>query len=76
VTLLSAIDRLATRGRKAEEAIARHMDVVRTLLGPALDWHEHGAPAPLLRGDELGVRPGPRSGGSCRSSRRRSTPAS
>lgn len=63
VTLLSVADRLATRGRKHDEAIAKHLDVVRDLLGPALDWHEHGAPAPLLRGDdlvrELGVTPGP-----------------
>jgi len=30
---------------------------------PALDWHEHGAPRPLIRGDELardlGIEPGP-----------------
>ncbi len=36
------------------------------LLGPALDWHAHGAPAPLLRGDELarelGLERGPRIG--------------
>ena len=25
----------------------------RDLLGPALDWHEHGPPPPLVRGDEL-----------------------
>ena len=66
VALLSVADRLATRGRKAGEAIARHMDVVDRLLGPALDWHEHGAPPPLVRGDEvareLGVAPGPELG--------------
>ena len=63
VTLLSLADRLATRGRKADEAIARHEEVVDHLLGPALDWHERGAPAPLIRGDdlaaELGRPPGP-----------------
>ncbi|HWT95651.1 MAG TPA: HD domain-containing protein [Solirubrobacteraceae bacterium] len=63
VTLLSVADRLATRGRKHEEAIAKHLEVVYQILGSALDWHEHGPPAPLLRGDdlvrELGVTPGP-----------------
>jgi tRNA nucleotidyltransferase/poly(A) polymerase len=66
VTLLSVADRLATRGRKHEEAIARHLAVTRELIGPALDWREHGPPPPLLRGDELarelGLRPGPRIG--------------
>ena len=36
VTLLSLADRLATRGRKHGEAIARHEEVVGDLLGPAL----------------------------------------
>jgi len=66
VVLLSVADRLATRGRKHEEAIARHMDVVDELLGPALDWHAQGPAAPLVRGDELarelGIEPGPRLG--------------
>jgi tRNA nucleotidyltransferase/poly(A) polymerase len=66
VTLLSVADRLATRGRKHEEAIARHLETVDELLGPALDWHEHGPPAPLVRGDELaretGIAPGPELG--------------
>jgi poly(A) polymerase len=66
VTLLSVADRLATRGRKHEEAIARHLATVDELLGPALDWHDHGPPAPLVRGDELareaGVVPGPELG--------------
>ena len=64
--LLSVADRLATRGRKHDEAIARHLEVARELLGPALDWHEHGPPAPLVRGDELarelGIEPGPELG--------------
>jgi poly(A) polymerase len=66
VTLLSVADRLATRGRKAEEAIAKHLQLVRELIGPALAWHEHGPPAPLVRGDELadalGIARGPRLG--------------
>jgi tRNA nucleotidyltransferase/poly(A) polymerase len=53
VTLLSVADRLATRGRKAQEAIERHLGLVRDLLPEALRWHEQGPPPPLLRGDEL-----------------------
>jgi hypothetical protein len=64
VTLLSVADRLATRGRKADEAIARHLELARPVLAAALRWRAQGGrPAPLLRGDELaaalGVRPGP-----------------
>lgn len=66
VTLLSVADRLATRGRKADAAIAKHVQLARELLGPALDWRSHGAPAPLVRGDELadalGIARGPRLG--------------
>jgi poly(A) polymerase len=61
VTLLSVADRLATRGRGAEGAIARHMELARQLLGEALAWRA-GRPRPPLRGDEvaraIGVRPG------------------
>ncbi|MEA2316211.1 MAG: poly(A) polymerase [Solirubrobacteraceae bacterium] len=63
VTLLSVADRLATRGRNADEAIARHVLLARQLLAEALSGR--GAPpvAPLVRGDELarelGIRPGP-----------------
>jgi poly(A) polymerase len=53
VTLLSIADRLATRGDRAEESIEAHLRVARAMLGDALDWREHGPPAPLLRGDEL-----------------------
>ena len=64
--LLSVADRLATRGRKHDEAIAKHLELVRELLGPALDWHDHGPPPPLLRGDELarelGIEHGPELG--------------
>ena len=64
VTLLSVADRLATRGRKADEAIARHLAVARGLLGEGLAWRAAGGrPAALVRGDELaaalGLRPGP-----------------
>lgn len=63
VTLLSVADRLATRGRKSEEAIAKHLELARELLGPALAWRADGPPAPLIRGDELaealGIAPGP-----------------
>jgi poly(A) polymerase len=61
VTLLSVADRLATRGRVAEEAIARHLALARQLLGEALAWRAK-RPRPPLRGDELaravGLRPG------------------
>ncbi len=53
VTLLSAADRLATRGARAQEAIDAHLRLVRTTLGDALRWHESGPPAALWRGDEL-----------------------
>jgi putative nucleotidyltransferase with HDIG domain len=66
VTLLSIADRLATRGRKADEAVPRHMDLAKMLLSEALDWHERPLAEPLVRGDdlatELGIRPGPRLG--------------
>ena len=66
VTVLSCADRLATRGRKAEVAIAAHLDVARELIEPALDWHADGPPRPPIRGDELaaevGIEPGPELG--------------
>ena len=66
VTLLSIADRLATRGRKADEAIAKHLDLARVLLGEALDVARRAAHEPLVRGDELaaalGIAPGPRLG--------------
>jgi poly(A) polymerase len=65
VTLLSVADRLATRGRGSDEAIARHLELARDLLGEALAWRED-RPRPPLRGDELaralGLRPGPELG--------------
>jgi putative nucleotidyltransferase with HDIG domain len=66
VTLLSCADRLATRGRKADEAIAAHMELAAELMEAALDWREQGRPAPLVRGNELarelGIEPGPELG--------------
>lgn len=66
VTLLGIADRLATRGRKHEQAIARHLELAVPMLADALAWHSVGPPAPLLRGDELaaevGIEPGPRLG--------------
>lgn len=66
VTLLSCADRLATRGRNAERAIAAHLEVARELIGPALRWHADGPPRPPLRGDELAaaleIEPGPELG--------------
>jgi poly(A) polymerase len=54
VTLLSCADRLATRGRKADAAIAAHLELADELMEAALDWREHGPPRPLVRGDDLG----------------------
>ena len=66
VSVLSCADRLATRGRKADVAIAAHLEVARELIGPALSWHAEGPPQPPLRGDELaaavGIEPGPELG--------------
>lgn len=66
VSLLSVADRLATRGRKADEAIAKHLELARELIGPALAWEAGERPSPLIRGDELAaaleIRPGPRLG--------------
>lgn len=66
VTLLSVADRLATRGRRSDEAIVKHLELSRELIGPALAWREQGPPAPLVRGDELadalGIQRGPQLG--------------
>ena len=66
VTLLSAADRLATRGDRAREAIDAHLRVARGLLTDALRWRAEGPPQPLIRGDELadelGIPLGPRVG--------------
>jgi poly(A) polymerase len=66
VTILSVADRLATRGRKSGEAIARHLPVTEELLGEAMAWRSGGRPDALIRGDELaaelGLRAGPELG--------------
>jgi hypothetical protein len=53
VTILSVADRLATRGDRADDAIAAHLDLARELLGDALRWRAEGPPPALVRGDEL-----------------------
>jgi poly(A) polymerase len=62
VTVLTVADRLATRGRKADVAIAAHLELAHQLLGEVLAWEETPR-APLVRGDELaaalGIAPGP-----------------
>jgi tRNA nucleotidyltransferase/poly(A) polymerase len=67
VTVLSCADRLATRGRKADEAIEAHLELGRQMLAEALRWREQGRPQPAIRGDdlasELGIEPGPELGG-------------
>lgn len=66
VTALSVADRLATRGEKAEKAIAAHLALAKRMLPDALRWQREGAPKPLLAGDvlarEAGIAPGPRLG--------------
>jgi poly(A) polymerase len=65
VIALSVADRLATRGRGSEKAIARHLELARQLLGEAFAWAAD-PPRPPLRGDELaralGIPPGPEIG--------------
>ncbi len=66
VTVFTVADRLATRGRNADAAIAAHVELARELLGPAFERRAAGRPAPLVRGDELarelGLQAGPRLG--------------
>jgi putative nucleotidyltransferase with HDIG domain len=66
VALLSCADRLATRGRRADEAIEAHLDLVREVLPEALRWRREGRPKPAVNGDELaeqlGLEPGPEIG--------------
>ena len=66
VTVFTVADRLATRGRNADAAIAAHVELARELLGPALAYRAEGPRAPLVRGDELarelGIPAGPRLG--------------
>ena len=53
VTLLSVADRLATRGRKAGESIAKHVELAREVLPAALAWRAQGRREALVRGDVL-----------------------
>ena len=66
VTIFTVADRLATRGRNAEPAIAAHLELARQVLGPALERRVERRRAPLVRGDELaavlGIEPGPQLG--------------
>jgi putative nucleotidyltransferase with HDIG domain len=66
VTILSLADRLATRGERSSESIARHVAVAGPLLEAARRWRSEGPPRPLVRGDELarelGIVPGPELG--------------
>jgi len=66
VTVFTVADRLATRGRDAEPAIAAHLELARELLAAALAERAAAPLPPLVRGDELarelGVPPGPRLG--------------
>jgi poly(A) polymerase len=61
VTIFTVADRLATRGRNAEEAIGAHVALARDILAADPPPTE-----PLIRGDdlarELGIVPGPRLG--------------
>ena len=65
VTVHSCADRLATRGDRADEAIAVHLELARELAAEALAWRERPPQAPV-RGDELarelGIAPGPELG--------------
>ena len=62
--MFTVADRLATLGRKAEPAIAAHLDVAREMLGYAFGGDAERPP--LVRGDELaralGMPPGPQLG--------------
>jgi poly(A) polymerase len=66
VTLLSCADRLATQGRRGDEATRLHLELARELMTAALDWREQGPPRVPVRGDELahelGIEPGPELG--------------
>ena len=65
VTVHSCADRLATRGDRAGEAIALHLELARELAAEAVAWRER-PPRPPVRGDdlarELEIPPGPEIG--------------
>jgi hypothetical protein len=66
VTVLSCADRLATRGAKAEPAIAAHLELAHEVLAEAVRWRRDGPPRAPVRGDELaealGIEHGPELG--------------
>jgi poly(A) polymerase len=66
VTVLTVADRIATRGKNAEPAIAAHLALAREMLALAFAEREAGPQRPLVPGDELarelGITPGPRLG--------------
>ena len=66
ITVVSVADRLATRGRNSEVAIAKHLELASEVLTAACAREIDGLPEPLVRGDklasELGIRPGPELG--------------
>lgn len=66
VGVLSCADRLATRGRNSERAIALHLELAREITAEALRWRESGPPRSPVRGDELagalGLQRGPELG--------------
>ncbi len=53
MTVLTVADRLATRGRKAEPAIAAHLELARELLDAAWAAEADAGREPLVRGDVL-----------------------
>jgi poly(A) polymerase len=64
--VLSAADRLATRGQRTRtEAVESHLEVARELAAEALQWRAHPQ-VPPVDGDELieelGMEPGPEVG--------------
>jgi poly(A) polymerase len=63
VTVFTVADRVSTRGRHADRAIAAHLEVAETMLAHAFAERREGRPAPLVRGDalarEAGIAPGP-----------------
>ena len=62
VGVLSVADRMATRGRKSDDAIRAHVELAVLITDAALDFRNNPLP-PLLRGNELadalGIKPGP-----------------
>ena len=66
MTVFTVADRLATRGRNAEPAIAAHLELAREMLGHALARARRAARAAACAATssarELGIAPGPRLG--------------